>query len=285
MEGEFFLDLCRDIHATNYYIMEKVRSFLGTLWTHKRTTELPSTTGQHASRLGDRVGQQPHQISANQLDLLKHYILNQERVKARIAKDLQDHIGSKLSVLNIHLHQLTRTLPQVQEYLLPLMTTLDEMMQTTSKISNELLPPTLDNFGLAYAVEELADSIRDRKGLNVYVQIEGEGPPKRDKITELNLYRILQELIANALAHGEPTEIQIGLWQLNNLYALAYFENGKGFDMNAEGFQKGHGLADIESRLQMIHGKHEFYPVPNEGIKFHVKASLFPDYFPKTSNL
>ena len=264
--------------------MEKVRSFLSTLWVDKRTTALPLTSQQHEPSVENEVGN-PHYISTSQLDLLKHYILNQERERARIAKDLHDNIGSKLSALNIHLHQLTRKLPQVQDYLLPLMTALDEMMHTTSNISNELLPPTLDNFGLAHAVEELVDSIKDRKGLDVYVQIEGEVPSKRDKITELNLYRILQELIANALAHGEPTEIQIGLWQLKNLCALAYFENGKGFDMKAKGFQKGHGLADIESRLQMIHGTHEFYPIPNEGIKFHVKASLFPDYFPKTSNL
>ncbi|MEO0582139.1 MAG: ATP-binding protein [Bacteroidota bacterium] len=265
--------------------MEKVRSFLSTLWPHRRTTALPLTSRQHASKLGDEVGQQSHHISANQLDLLKHYILNQERERARITKDLQDNIGSKLSALNIHLHQLSQRLPQVQDYLIPLMAALDEMMHTTSKISNELLPPTLDNFGLAYAVEELADSIKEREGLNVYVQIDGDVPAQRDKITELNLYRILQELIANALTHGDPTEIQIGFWQFKDQCALAYFENGKGFDMKAKGFQRGHGLADIESRLQMIRGKYEFYSVPNEGIKFHVKASLFPDYFPQTSNL
>ncbi|MEL6133196.1 MAG: histidine kinase [Bacteroidota bacterium] len=217
----------------------------------------------------------------DQAHLLRHYILRQEGERRSIAQELHDQINSKLSALNLHLHQLMRQVPHIQAHLNPLLAILEHTIDTTYKLSNTLVPSTLDSFGLGYAVEEICDRIRETQEINVCVYIQGDAPEERDKITELNLFRILQELISNTLKFSGASEMQVSLWQTQTQFALSYQENGKGFDMEAKGFEKGYGMMDIESRLQMIQGSHTFQASPGAGVRFYVKTQLFPNYIPK----
>lgn len=140
----------------------------------------------------------------------------QEEERRRLAEDLHDGIGTMLSVTKMSLNQLERQLNgdrltgertrmhlQVQKT----RSMIDETMTNVRRISRELVPTTLERFGLLAALEELADRASDD---NVQVQLDCA-----DDLThllptlELMLYRIAQELVNNALRHARARHITV----------------------------------------------------------------------------
>ena len=95
--------------------------------------------------------------------LLHSTILTQEEERKRIAQDLHDEIGSKLNVILLNAHQLKKlekgnlAMASITNELSSLVNT---TIETTRRISHDLLPPTLEEFGLVEAIKELKDAYR-----------------------------------------------------------------------------------------------------------------------------
>ncbi len=202
--------------------------------------------------------------------LLHNTILTQEEERKRIAKDLHDEVGSKLNVVHLYLHQLTQKVPEAQSMVSDMLEVLNETISTTRRISHDLLPPTLESFGLQVAVEEIAEWVEQSGKLEVFVESAGQRPTNIDKLIELTLFRILSELINNTLKYADATRIHISLRQYPDKLSVRYQDNGKGFDTNNQHNKKGLGLQNIESRLQMIHGTYQFQSEPLQGMKIQI---------------
>ena len=65
---------------------------------------------------------------------------------------------------------------------------------------------------------------------------------------ELNLFRVLQELVKNSIRHGKATEIDIELHIKESMITFSYRDNGIGFDSTDKAHKKGLGMKNIESR-------------------------------------
>lgn len=213
---------------------------------------------------------------AYQEELLHSNILTQEEERERIAKDLHDEVGSKLNVVHLYLHQLTRKAPEAGESIREMVSVINDTIDTTRRISHDLLPPTLDSFGLSTAVEELCERIQQTSQLEIYVETQGERAEHIEKIVELNLFRILFELLSNTLKYAEASQIHISLAQTESKISLSYRDNGKGFDASDFKHQKGLGMKNIESRLQMIQGSYELKTAPGEGVWINIQVALNP---------
>lgn len=208
--------------------------------------------------------------------LLHSTILTQEKERERIAKDLHDEIGSKLNVVHLYLHQLTRKKNDtgVSESIGEMVEVINDTIHTTRSISHDLLPPTLDKFGLQTAIDELCDRIRQADQQTIYLETEGERPSNMDKLVELNVFRILHELLNNTLKYAQADQIQVKLWQSVEKLVLSYEDNGIGFDADSKENKKGLGMKNIESRLQMIKGSYELKTAPGEGMAIQIVVNL-----------
>ncbi len=211
---------------------------------------------------------------AKQQEVLLHNIITtQEQERQRIARDLHDVIGTQLNIINLNLFRLQRKREQAEIFETTFQEVhelLNETITTTRKISHELLPSVLDKFGIVEAIIELCDNFTDTTidlEFN-YEKDDSEIP----KTVELNVFRVLQELINNAMRHGEATQIFIDLKVENNQMELKVVDNGKGFDPELK--KKGLGISNINSRLEMIHGKMDIESKLNEGAKFCIKIQL-----------
>ncbi|MFN7118527.1 MAG: sensor histidine kinase [Saprospiraceae bacterium] len=215
----------------------------------------------------------------HQQQLLYSNILTQEEERKRIAKDLHDEVGSKLNVIHLNLHRLRKAAPSspaLEETVSEIFAVINDTIDTTRRISHDLLPPTLENFGLKEAIKELCESYRKVENITFQFElIQNEARPT-DKMVEVNFFRVLQEFISNSLKHGDPSQINIRLWLNSNGLRLEYADNGKGFDLDQLQTKSGLGMQNIESRMNMIHAEYDIKTTPMAGFMATLKY-MYPN--------
>ena len=232
--------------------------------------------GQSRKKILQQQMQAQQAELAHQQSLLYSTILTQEVERKRIAKELHDEIGSKLNVILLNLHRLNRVteqpkaIPPIAKEMQSLVNT---TIETTRRISYDLLPPTLVNFGLLEAIKELSDHYQQTDAIEVILEIHQDEAPKIADTVSLNIYRVLQELMNNTLKYAEATQITIKLWFSPIQLKIAYQDNGKGFDFQKAQNKKSLGLSNIKSRLQMIQGTLDFQTAIGKGVSVTLKAS------------
>lgn len=216
-------------------------------------------------------------------ELMGATFLGQEEERKRLAADLHDGIGTMLSVTKMSLNQVERHLNgdnlrsslQVQKT----RSMIDETMTNVRRISRDLVPTTLDRFGLLPALEELADRASEG-GMDVNIDSPSDLRELPAGIS-LTLYRISQELINNVIRHARATAVTIQVYCLlsdsdEGEVRLLVQDNGIGFDYDAvmENKLGGLGLRNIESRLSVLNGHVTFDVAPGRGSAIHVQIRL-----------
>lgn len=199
----------------------------------------------------------------SQSQLLDASIEGMENERRRIAQDMHDNVGAMLSTARMGIHQLERSFPKDSPEVKVTKETkklMDEIIQTVRQLSKDLLPASLDEFGLSDAVEELAGRIRNTSGINVNFTMEGN-LERLDGKDELSLYRVVQELLNNIIKHAEASEIDILIQQSGKHLRISITDNGKGFTPDSvkqkPAGERGLGLYSIQSRLELLDAKIE----------------------------
>lgn len=210
-------------------------------------------------------------------ELMEATFRGQEEERRRLAEDMHDGIGTMLSITKMSLNQLEQQLGgevQVGFQFQKTRAMIDETMTNVRRISRNLVPTTLERFGLLAALEELADRATDGDTdvHLVYPDPDAQYLPA----LELMLYRIAQELLNNAIRHARAKHITIQLVQFENEVRLSVMDDGIGFDFDAvmENKQGGLGLRNIESRLNVVNGHVTFDVAPGRGSQIHVQVHL-----------
>lgn len=191
---------------------------------------------------------------ASRESLLLSSFQNQEEERARVAKDLHDEVSSKLQLINLYLHTLKKKAPDAESSISEMRSVLNETIDTSSRISQELLPPTLENFGLHAAIQEFAELIEQTHNATVVLKTYGERPSGNYHSVELTLFRILQELMTDSLRYSCPCSLYIELWQSKTRFLLIYRNETPVTFVELAEKQRKLRMEQIESRLQMIEG-------------------------------
>jgi signal transduction histidine kinase len=209
----------------------------------------------------------------HQRDLLKAVIASQEIERNRIGKELHDDIGAMLTTTKIYTNQLSPELSPNEWNAITqkIGSFFDDMIQNTRRISQDLRPVILENLGLIEAIEQLIKPLNDSKILQIY--FEFEKIEIHHKSIELNLYRVVQEMLANTLKHANASEVKIYLKKENDTLILNYQDDGNGIDTNKTLREKGIGLKNIESRISILDGKIAFKPT-NQGVYIQLEIPL-----------
>lgn len=197
---------------------------------------------------------------AYQKELLQATILTQEEERRRIAQDLHDAISSKLNIVSLNANMLTSGrvgLEEVKRVGDSIYKVTSTVLENSRRIAHDLLPPTLEKFGLLAAMEELCEEIETTQKFELDYHIEY---PERflNPTNELHLFRVLQELFNNSIKHSEASKIELELGVHEDLLTLHYHDNGKGFDVAQAQMAKGLGMSGIDNRAVLMNA---FYTV------------------------
>lgn len=216
------------------------------------------------------------QIEADhQMSLMAASLHAQEKERNRIASDLHDEVGATLSAAKLYSSQIREGNPSAErrEVLARQVDDImDEAIKRVRQISHNLLPPTLEKLGLNSALSDLAGQINVASDVQVSVEYHLE--KRLPMHVELNIYRIMQELVNNTLKHANAETAVISVVQSGKLIDVKYADDGIGFDIDQQnGKSDGLGLNSVKSRGHLLGANPTLTSAPEKGTTFSITFS------------
>ena len=195
--------------------------------------------------------------------LLNASIRLQEEERQRLAADLHDDAGPLLATARLYMSENLVNLDKATQLqnIFQARQILDETIQLVRNISHSLMPPTLKNFGLESAVNDLFQKISGAGTINASSRFHDyKDRLKADK--ELIIFRVIQELVNNILKHSSSSFIHLTQnYQGEHCYIRIHHDGRGLIQSDFEKLNKsktGLGLKNITSRLRVLHGKIHF---------------------------
>lgn len=195
----------------------------------------------------------------------------------QIGKDLHDGLGVMLSTIKLYFdgfsEQLKGMKKENEEKREKTFELLDEAVKEVRRISHQMQSGTLKKFGLAEAVKQLGTTINDSGQLSAKVYTHGFKEEKADNI-DFKLYKIIQELVGNALKHAKAKQLTINLIKQEDNLNIIVEDDGIGFDTTKIGEKDGIGLKNITYRVIELGGTCHFDSVKGRGTNVIIDIPL-----------
>jgi len=186
----------------------------------------------------------------------------QEEERARISRELHDDLCQRLSGVKFRVEVLEEEASpdnrRMGNTLRDVRDELDRSIAEVRRISSNLRPSVLDDFGFATALNLLVKDFEKRQGIAAGIYCADKFPADLDGDTEIALYRIAQEAMANIAKHAHATAVDVHLVQRKTSVELRIHDNGQGIvpedmvSMRAEGH--GLGLLGMRERAELLGG-------------------------------
>jgi signal transduction histidine kinase len=195
--------------------------------------------------------------------LLNASIRWQEEERQRIAADLHDDAGPLLATARLYLNEnlLKQDINTQLQSIYNAKQIIDDTIQLIRNISHSLMPPTLKNFGLESAINDLFQKISGTGSINASCRFHDYRQRLRPE-QELLIFRVVQELVNNILKHSNSSFIHLTQNYNEEKFYLRLHHDGKG--ITQQDFEKmnksslGLGLKNIQSRMKVLHGNINF---------------------------
>lgn len=195
----------------------------------------------------------------------------QDKERKRIASELHDNLGSILTSLNMFADALQNKSDenQIKEVAKKISETADLANVEVRKLSHRLDSGLLKHFGLKVAISQLLEAIES--STKIEVQYEIDFNQELENNVSIEIYRIIQELLNNALKHSSCSKIRLDISAINGEMNLIFNDNGIGFIPDK--IKRGMGLSNIEKRLEKIGGHLSIESSPNTGSTFIIEMN------------
>jgi signal transduction histidine kinase len=215
------------------------------------------------------------ELEKKQTELYWSILTGEERERKRIAKELHDGLGAQLSAIKLHAQSVdyekmllvenTKTLHQ------NLINQIDEACLEVRSISHDLLPPGLINSGIIESINRFVHQIKENSDIDLKFihQIEKE---TFTKDVEVQIFRIIQELVNNILKHAHAQSAAIQLIQDNSRLLIIAEDDGIGFDIEEN--NNGLGINNIRNRIASLKGSIVFDTLRNNGTTVIIEITL-----------
>jgi PAS domain S-box-containing protein len=208
-------------------------------------------------------------------DVSRRLIDAQVQERNRIARELHDDIGQRLSLLAIELDQLQQdaSLPELRRRMGELHKQAAELTTDLQALSHELHSARLDYLSPVVAMRDLCREIAQQTKVEIEFKNEDLPGPLPPDIS-LCLFRVLQEALRNSVTHSGAQRIEVGLFGTLDEVHLAVSDCGKGFDREAAKGSRGLGLVSMEERLKILKGKLSIDSQPSRGTAIRASVPL-----------
>ncbi|WP_255474069.1 ATP-binding protein [Pontibacter qinzhouensis] len=217
--------------------------------------------------------------SMKQRERLKQYdavLRGQEQERNRMARDLHDGLGGLLAGIKLKLSAIVSSKEQVlakdKPDMLEVVEQLDFSVDELRRISRNLMPESLLLMGLEPALADLCMFMDTPQTAVRFQPLDiGKSYPKPLLVA---IYRIVQELLTNAVKHACASEVIVQCSQLEEVFFLTVEDNGKGMPTSPDAPAQGLGLSNIRNRVALLNGSLEILSQPNQGTSFNIQIPL-----------
>ena len=210
-------------------------------------------------------------------ETLEKLVAAQEDERKRIARDLHDELGQKLTALRMKLDTAIKNCADAK-----LLTQLYEIQQTAAHVDEgvdflafELRPSVLDDFGLVATLDNYIKQWSNYSGVSADFVVSNLKKTRFKSEVETCLYRIAQETLNNIHKHAKAENVEVVLEILRDQLILIVEDNGKGFSLKTKSKRgKGIGLIGMKERVELVGGTLEIETAPKKGTTVYVRIPL-----------
>nr|WP_294785375.1 sensor histidine kinase [uncultured Flavobacterium sp.] len=203
------------------------------------------------------------------LSISNALIQGEEIERKRIARDLHDGLGSMLSGLKMHLNLADS---KDKESSANINKMLNDSIKELRNISQNLMPESLMKLGLEHALKDLcASHSTSETVIELQYLIKKATVPQHFKVT---IFRIIQELLNNALKYAKASQILVSCSQNKDVYYITVEDNGIGFNAEYAEKREGMGLRNIKNRVAFMNGKLEIDSVAGKGTSTYIELKI-----------
>lgn len=187
--------------------------------------------------------------------IIRAIVDTQEMERGRLAKDLHDGLGQRMSAIKFYISSMAESIKNEEQKsnLLISNQALQLMIAEMRNVCFNLLPTTLADFGLIATVKELCHQPEYRE--KIHFRMEADTLfPALPKEMEMDIFRVIQEFITNAIVHGGASIISLRFGFISTGIRLMLKDNGKGFDVSKIN-SPGRGIRNVRSRIKSHSGE------------------------------
>lgn len=196
----------------------------------------------------------------------------EENERLRLSKEIHDGLGSMLTAAHLHLANMQATYPEISQSLNTPVQMVRKTHDECRRVAHNLMPVTLYEEGLQAAISEHISLLESTGSVAVEfspINLEEEHMSQNLK---LFIFRVIQELISNAVKHGNATEIFLQISQKNPLLTITVEDNGNGIDESKT--DKGKGLMSLKKNLIDLGGFLDIESKLKEGTSVYIEINM-----------
>jgi|LakMenEpi03Aug12_release.lakeMendotaPanAssembly.Ray.scaffolds.fasta_scaffold02379_21 signal transduction histidine kinase len=216
-------------------------------------------------------------LQEQELNEIDKLIEGQEKERIKIANELHDNMGSMLATIKLNFENLKlrkdRIEPEDEQLFDKTDSLLEEAYQKVRSIAHTQNAGVIGNEGLVPALFNIANKITIPGKLSVQVIPFGLNERLENSL-ELAIFRMIQELLTNAVKHAQATEITISLTQHENNLNIIIEDNGKGFNPKNRNKNEGMGLTHIEKKTEQLGGNFSIDSTEGRGTSILIDLPL-----------
>ncbi len=217
-------------------------------------------------------------MEKQQLESVSAMLEGQEKERRRLAVELHDRLGSLLSLVKMYFSSLNEDIREKQPELHSSFSEgnqfLDDTFSEVRTIIKEMKEGTSAGEGLEKDLKDLLSKITR---LGVKIESDIEVPHKLDSLVEMNVFRIIQEALSNALKYSKAEKIELVLKGSEKLH-LTVKDNGIGFDpkpsKQPQDERERYGIQNIENRVILLGGEFTLETAPGKGVVIDISIPL-----------
>jgi two-component system, sensor histidine kinase LadS len=213
------------------------------------------------------------ELNRRQENIFKSVSEYQEKEMKRLSGLLHDSIGAGLSSIKYNLEALGDKPLNNASLLQHTIEDVSSLTDEVRNISHSLSPVILQKKGLMQALRDLVEQY-NRAG-KIHIHLESIGTLEASAFqNELMVYRILQELMQNAVKHAHATEVMIQVMLEPELISIFVEDNGRGFD--TANLKEGLGFSQIKGLVTFVNGRFEVDSQVNKGCRISIEFPIIP---------
>lgn len=284
----FFLALNMMVYLLLSYSLKPINRILDAINRIEQgdlTTRLQAINLPEFDRIGCSLNRMAESLTAErQLEenrqlthLIQEHIEDERR---SLARELHDELGQYVTAIKTFavgiankakLNSTGAGMAEIESSAQIIVSAANQIYDGMHSIVRQLRPGSLDNLGLAETLKDMVSGYQTQHPeLNVQLHLSGNLAGLGETIS-INLYRIVQESLNNALKYAQATMIDIRLTKaVEGELQLSIKDNGIGMDIAAVDQTSHFGLLGMRERVQALHGSFNVESVPNQGTAIYV---------------
>ncbi len=221
----------------------------------------------------EKLKEQSEELEVEKIKSLRSLLDGQERERQRLSRELHDSLGQILIGLKLKYEScINHSKLKTKEYE-DLGLLFDQTIEETRRISNNLMPSALSEFGLTTAIRYICNEFSELSDVQVRFNSKGSSKDLNMEI-RIYLFRIIQEALTNIIKHSKAQTARININFEKDTIFVNIKDDGMGFDLAKAKIKKSNGLNNIYERVDLLSGQIMIRSVINEGTEIKIKIPV-----------